>query len=151
MNELLSLPITQTLGLTLLHFLWQGSVVGIVLFVMLCILPKPQTRYMISCLALLALAVLPVVTFANLYKAPVRVQSPLEQTDIAVSPDTTKDELRLEPTPRPPEQRAQTLVEKSKLTLYLPWIVIAWFMGVIVFLASCFLALSHCNATNLKV
>jgi bla regulator protein blaR1 len=49
MNDLLSLPVIQTLGLTLLHFLWQGSIVGIVLFVTLCLLRKPQTRYAVSC------------------------------------------------------------------------------------------------------
>jgi bla regulator protein blaR1 len=71
MNDLLSLPVIQTLGLTLLHFLWQGSIVGIVLFVTLCLLRKPQTRYAVSCFALLALALLPFMTFTNLYEAPV--------------------------------------------------------------------------------
>jgi Zn-dependent protease with chaperone function len=63
MNDVLSLPTIQTLGLTLLHFLWQGSIVGIVLFVTLCILCKPQIRCAISYIAFLILAALPILFY----------------------------------------------------------------------------------------
>lgn len=51
------------LGLTLLHFLWQGAVVGLLAWLALALLrnARPQTRYLVACLALLACALLPVV------------------------------------------------------------------------------------------
>ncbi|MGL4610279.1 MAG: hypothetical protein ACRCYY_11490 [Trueperaceae bacterium] len=79
MIDILSPPIVQTLGLTLVHFLWQSSIIGIVLFVPLCVLHKPQTRYIASCFALLMLAILPIITFVNLYEAPEDVAVPVAQ------------------------------------------------------------------------
>jgi beta-lactamase regulating signal transducer with metallopeptidase domain len=148
MTDILALPMIQILGLTLLHFLWQGSIVGIVLFVMLCLLHRPQTRYVVSCAALLALAILPIVTFANLYEAPIKVAPPVQQDSGVVIPDATENEVGLEPTPTSTEQQAQTLVEKSKLTLYLPWIVLAWFVGAFVF--SCKLLFSFITLQRYK-
>ncbi len=56
----LILPVTWGL----LHFLWQGALVALVLGALLLLLRRgrPQVRYVLSCAALLIMAVLPVVT-----------------------------------------------------------------------------------------
>lgn len=64
MVELLSTPIAQRVGWALLHFLWQGTVVALLLAVLLQLLRRrsPQVRWAASCLALAVMAALPAVT-----------------------------------------------------------------------------------------
>ena len=54
-----------TLATVLLHFLWQGTLVGVLAWMLLTALhaARPQLRYAIACLALLACVALPVATF----------------------------------------------------------------------------------------
>ena len=65
-------PIAQALSLALLHFIWQGAAVGIVLWVTLLFLRKSpaSARYFASCAALAILAVLPAVTMWTLWPRP---------------------------------------------------------------------------------
>jgi murein DD-endopeptidase MepM/ murein hydrolase activator NlpD len=55
----------QTLLLTLLHFIWQGFVIGAALFFVLAILPKgdANARHSAACTALLLMAITPIMTF----------------------------------------------------------------------------------------
>ena len=62
---LIEQPQIYRLGLTLLHFLWQGAVVAMVL-ALLCSVLRRRTagyRYVASVVALIVMALLPVVTF----------------------------------------------------------------------------------------
>ena len=53
MNTLLAHPLIVRLGWTLLHFLWQGAAVAVILAVVLQIArsAKPTTRYAFACAA----------------------------------------------------------------------------------------------------
>ena len=64
MVELLSTPTAQRVGWALVHFLWQGTAVALLLAVLLQLLRRrsPQARWAVSCLALAAMAALPAVT-----------------------------------------------------------------------------------------
>lgn len=62
----LSGPLAQQLTLALLHFLWQGTVVAALLAAVLSVVRSLHRRYLASVLAMLAMAVLPVVTFCVL-------------------------------------------------------------------------------------
>jgi bla regulator protein blaR1 len=132
-TDLLLLPIIQTLGLSLLHFLWQGSIVGILLFVVLCILQKPQHRYAVSCFALLTLALLPVITFVNGYELPQQPQTLSEVNEVmtTLAPPNQEDIQTLTAAGQP--QTTQSVLNKTRLTLYLPWLVLVWFTGALVF------------------
>ncbi len=59
------LPTTlvPALALTLLHFLWQGALVGLLSWLGLALLrnARPQARYAVACLGLLASALLPAI------------------------------------------------------------------------------------------
>jgi beta-lactamase regulating signal transducer with metallopeptidase domain len=59
------------LATVLLHFLWQGVLVGVLAWMLLSLLhaARPQARYLVACAALCACVLLPVLTFANLYLA----------------------------------------------------------------------------------
>lgn len=64
--------LAQALRTALLHFLWQGLAVALVLWMALFLLRKrsAQSRYLASCAALGILAVLPAVTAGVVYQAP---------------------------------------------------------------------------------
>ena len=48
---------------TLLHFLWQGTVVGLLVSFHLRFMRQASTRYVVACLAMLLMLVLPLATF----------------------------------------------------------------------------------------
>ena len=58
------LELVPLLGRALLHFLWQGTLIGLVAALALQLLARsrPQARYAVACLALLACVLAPAVT-----------------------------------------------------------------------------------------
>lgn len=65
MISLLSMPLAIRLAWTLVHFLWQGALMGGLAWMMLSLLKRkrPQVRYLVACFFLVACLVAPVVTF----------------------------------------------------------------------------------------
>lgn len=63
MAEMLD-ALVRLLGLALLHFLWQGALIGLLAAVALDVLrtARPQARYAVACLALLACMLAPIAT-----------------------------------------------------------------------------------------
>ena len=72
-------PFLTSLSLTLLHFIWQGVLVAAVLKSALLIFndSKPQVRYALSTLAMVANFVLPIITFAIIYQTEYSVTNSL--------------------------------------------------------------------------
>lgn len=120
MNETLAL-LVPALGLALLHFLWQGALVGLLAWLALALLrnARPQARYTVACLALLACVLLPAWSLVQLLSgtdtAPI---APLVLTagDIAAAPADPANALRMLPAPS---------------TAALPWLVALWAAGVV--------------------
>ena len=58
-------PAVHALGWTLLHFVWQGTIVAILLAIVLGLLRgrSPQLRYGAACCALALMLILPLVTW----------------------------------------------------------------------------------------
>src|SRR5262249_896154 len=75
LDTLLSTPFANHLGWTLVHFLWQGALIGILYACLRIVLrdSEPQSRYWLSLTALALLAALPVLTFIRLMAEPVAV------------------------------------------------------------------------------
>jgi hypothetical protein len=67
-ETILNHPVMESLGWVLLHFLWQGAAVAVVLFLVLTLLRRvsANARYLISCFALLLTATLPAITWTLL-------------------------------------------------------------------------------------
>ncbi len=63
--RLLDHPLSSALGWTLVHFVWQGAVLGLVAFFLLRVIRPAQasTRYLIGVATLVAMMMAPVVTF----------------------------------------------------------------------------------------
>jgi D-alanyl-D-alanine endopeptidase (penicillin-binding protein 7) len=72
MNAILT-AVVPALGWSLIHFVWQGALIGMVTVLVLLVLhdAKPQLRYLIACCALALCAALPLVgVFAHLSGTP---------------------------------------------------------------------------------
>ena len=72
LDSLLDTPLAYHLGWALVHFLWQGLLVGIAYAALRLLLKdaSPKSRYWLSLGTLAALAALPVFTFVHLSAAP---------------------------------------------------------------------------------
>ena len=70
LEHLFNSSFLYSLSLTLLHFLWQGMLVALVLKSALLIFSdkKPQLRYALSALAMLTNLLLPIITFGIIYR-----------------------------------------------------------------------------------
>lgn len=125
----LDTPLAYHLGWTLVHFLWQGLLVGTVYA---CLRPllrdaSPQTRYSFSLCALLILAALPLATFAYLLTAPETTPALVGAAEgfghsVDASQPSFPDTLR------------------QALRPLIPWTVPAWCAGVILMAFKSFMA-----------
>ncbi len=62
-------PAVRAVGLALLHFVWQGALLALALWVALALIGRgaARLRYLVSCSALAVAAILPLVTAAELW------------------------------------------------------------------------------------
>jgi len=122
-RNILAQPACQTLGWALLHFLWQGALAALALAgCNLTLRNSPaRVRYAVSCLFLIVLLALPVLTFTvSMAHAPdAAAGGAWKQAVAVVVPPANRAPARIEP-------RLQESVAP-----FLPWIVAAWISGVI--------------------
>lgn len=113
-----------SLGWTLLHFLWQGAVVGVLFGVSLAVAARAgaRTRYHIGLVFLALLALLPVVTFLWL------VPSAGSTTTVAASAPTLIAGYASAAAAAATDWRAI-------MDPYLPWTVLVWAFGVLLMTA----------------
>jgi len=118
MNEGIS-QLVPMLGLALLHFLWQGAVVGLLAWLALALLrnARPQARYAVACLALLACALLPVYQLLHALAAPDTTASHIV---VAATDDGTAMQ---------PWTTFAFAVWRMPSADFMPWIVALWASG----------------------
>lgn len=124
-QNLLAQPACRGLGWALLHFIWQGTLAALVLAACnFALRDSPaHVRYALSCVFLILLLALPVLTFtASMVHPPATPASP------ASSPIPISAAVRSAVIPAPTIARP-TL--QDSLTPFLPWIVTAWIAGVV--------------------
>ena len=127
-----TMPVVEALSWTLIHFIWQGSIVALLLAIFNAALKRRSAnlRYLVSCGALLMMLALPLTTFVFLYSNPA--------VTIAVANDR----------PAPPKSltngfgtgspRAGGLIEaqsqarnaRELFTQFAPWLTSLWLAGV---------------------
>ncbi len=142
MGRLLDDPVVLRLGLALIHFLWQGTVVAAVAALVLVALRRasPATRY-VSLLAVLAvMAATPVATYLVMSAAPrsVAARSVPASASAPIASGTTVAVPASAAAPRreshiravrPGVYRRPGLASLRSL---LPWVVLLWAAGVVV-------------------
>jgi len=123
-EQLLSSPFFYSLGLSLIHFLWQGLLVALLLKSALVIIParNPQLRYAFSAFAMLLCLLLPVITFCLIYQ-PDNIQ--LDHFS----------QLLAEENPLGNPQQTTAYWWSNDLVENLPYVSFAW-LSVVVFLAA---------------
>jgi len=142
MNSIETMPAVEALGWTLVHFLWQGALVALMLALARVELKRrtANLRYLASCAAMLLMLALPVITFVTLYSIAHKTQvvmtghpAPTKQT---VKTDALKSEfgddspivgeLTQSPTPTSPRRQLREL-----FSVVAPWLTSLWLAGVI--------------------
>ncbi|GHB95157.1 M56 family metallopeptidase [Thermomonas carbonis] len=118
MNDLAA-TVIPALGSALLHFLWQGTLLGLLAGLGLAMLrnARPQARYAVACTALIASLLLPMLTVAWLLASPIIGTN----TALPVVTATPADVANLHAV-------GDMLAMQQANTL--PWIVLLWASGV---------------------
>jgi len=151
LTELFCNSVAQRIGWSLIHFLWQGAAVALVLAVTLSLLRNrsAQARWAVCCAALALMAVLPVVTaLAVSVEAPtlpqvapvavaVEVVWPPAPQVLPAGPLTDPEASINTRTPSSPAARGQAAPApwhrqlECLLRPALPWATIVWLAGVL--------------------
>ena len=115
------LPWIQSLGWTLLHFLWQGALIGVGYATLKLIVPSSnaEARYAAGLIALALIAICPIATFSLVYPhfAVAAASGAVESTGLDVVVAATG--------------AAAPTIEFT-LDKVLPWLVLTWGLGVAV-------------------
>ena len=141
LQTLLSPQMIERLGWTLVHFVWQAAAVALLLAVMLRCFRRSSSnvRYVVSCLAMLLIVALPLVTMSFvevsrpvaeagpvLLSPPVMRTTPVEVVELPLEPfDAVVPEMPERMIRVPWTQRAASALEPA-----LPWLVSGWLLGV---------------------
>jgi beta-lactamase regulating signal transducer with metallopeptidase domain len=134
MIPLLESPAAQRLAWTLLHFLWQGALLGLAAWAAFALFrrQRPQLRYLVGCAFLLACLGSAILTY-GLLAPPLQVvgqaaDQPMNPATVAPGvPDILTGPIAL---PEAAAPRA-TLPWRARLQPYLPWILAVWVAGVL--------------------
>src|SRR5215467_3761617 len=130
MQILVSHPWVERLGMTLLHFLWQGLLIAILYAAARRIVARssPQTRYLFACGALAAMMAAPLVTW-ELMRPP--DPSPEAMYRIRTTPAAASTTGSVTATALPGSVSATVSVVPSEQ--FLSWVVVVWLAGAVVF------------------
>jgi beta-lactamase regulating signal transducer with metallopeptidase domain len=139
--------VLESLGWALLHLLWQGALVAVVLALALRVLGRraATARYALACGALVAMLALPVATgWHHYHTSAARSLAPepsvtLSPSAALAAPVLEAPNLLTTQVPRssaapvsPPEPATPTVLERALALIgaYMPWLVLAWGLGV---------------------
>lgn len=150
-NDLLITPVIQILGRILLHFVWQGLAVALVLWLLFFIFRTSQVRYVLACTALVVMMLLPVFTGIYVAREQARLEGNryvLEALANSTAPNanannaaTLEEGVKVVSKPQAaqtanvPTQDTADDTSYLQVTInidrYLPWLVVSWFVGVV--------------------
>ncbi len=140
LENILSQEVVHKLGWTLLHSLWQGGVVVLLLVFLLRLLRKSSAniRYLIACIGLAVIILLPVVTF---YLVPGPVPTPEMEFVLGFSAPVVERPYKVYDTDMPLQHAAEYMqishavsLKQRAMNYYtfaLPYVVFGWFIGVL--------------------
>lgn len=123
-----SFPFVQCLGWALVHFVWQGAIVALLLACALGVLPsRARLRYAASCAALALMVALPVLTFAGLAARSQHTATQPAASATAIRPTLWTGDSGASPQPWMARWAAA-------INQVLPSVTGFWLAGVILFL-----------------
>lgn len=146
-HALLAHPALETLGWTLLHFVWQGALVALLYACVALSLRRASAhlRYTVACACMVMMLALPLATFfhlnsnataASLDRRTAEVAPAESQSGTSAPATAHRAQMRLyanflimpdeEGTSAPLQRWAE-----ERLTYALPWLVLVWFGGAL--------------------
>jgi len=137
-GELFSGPLAQAIGWSLLHLVWEATIVGAILAAVLALMTRrsANARYIVSCAALALLPMLAVVTAVRSYDAPLsnggQAPTPVRTGEAPVFHGTTTSSL---PSLIVDDASASTMLQTIAAAArgWMPQIVLLWLAGVTFF------------------
>jgi uncharacterized protein (TIGR03435 family) len=112
-------PWVERLGLTLLHFVWQGALITAIYAVVRRSIARPDARYTLACIALVLMLLAPIFTFAML-------QPPAPSSTLATFHAPLS---AAKPAAHDPGAWAVIAFDRPVPSAYFPWMVAAWIFG----------------------
>jgi uncharacterized protein (TIGR03435 family) len=142
-----SQPWVERLGWTLVHFLWQGVVIAALYAAARrwkAFAPRPNTRYILACVALAAMMTAPLVTWSLMRpSAAVPVSTHLtDRIPFAAATGVATSSVSLMET-----------VSRVPSAHFMPWVVAIWLMGAITLwirLIGGWIAAAHIGSTLIR-
>jgi beta-lactamase regulating signal transducer with metallopeptidase domain len=138
LSELLALPIFQAIGAALLHFVWQGALVALLVASLSVLLQKrsANARYLVACAGLALMLVLPAVTGLIAYEglpAPPSVK-PILSSPAPAPFDAPRFELgSLTNRATTTGSTSRPIDWRGNFNALMPWLVALWLTGVLIF------------------
>ena len=129
--------VSDVIGWGLIHFLWQGTVLAVLLGLTLLVLPRgfARARYVAGCVTLALMLLAPTFTIWQLAD-PHDPASPyfedVQASALVAAPASGSELLGDSTTPLPsasPSRDGRLVVDANRV---LPWVVMAWAIGVLV-------------------
>src|SRR5262245_32870159 len=142
LEHMLAQPLVEALGWGLIHFIWQGTLVALLLAGVLRMLRGASTnaRYATACAALLLMLMAPPVTIAIIgSSAPGETANGLPPVS-AAQPESRRLAVEIETADAPAQSadvtaspRPWSSVWSASLVSSLPWMILLWLLGVVFF------------------
>ena len=119
------IQLVPALGAALLHFVWQGSLLGLLAALALARLDnaRPHTRYAVTCVALLVALLLPILTLAWQILLPATASAPV----LGLALGTTTSAIA--PAQQPAAWLSLAASTPARIADTLPWLVACWATG----------------------
>jgi beta-lactamase regulating signal transducer with metallopeptidase domain len=144
-ETLLARPALQTLGWTLIHFIWQGAIVAFLVYVSRALLSRAQAtvRYGSACAGMLLLLILPVLTSCILSRADgtatgqaagtqVReIARDIQSQPVSIAPDSAAFVYERGDPASPAQAFPLRQWVADRFGLILPWLILFWAAGVL--------------------
>jgi hypothetical protein len=135
-TTLLSEQTVRQIGWVLLHFLWQGSAIMVLMGCVLKMLGKASSnmRYLIACIGLALMAGTPAITFITMDSntlAAIPQIAPAQTPHRSIAPPPVESQTIVVPyTPAALPEKSLLDTFTARLESALPYCVIGWIVGV---------------------
>jgi beta-lactamase regulating signal transducer with metallopeptidase domain len=130
-------PVMEALGWALVHFLWQGGLIAVLLANIMSCIPRraAEARYFIACIAMLLMLVSPIITTVTI--AAQEKPAPALNAPGASNQSVTGDGMTALPGAGPLAPSSNLWRERLTglitewITYGLPWLISTWLAGVL--------------------
>jgi len=137
-EQLLREPAAQAIGWALLHFVWQGTLIGVLTAIALAVLRNgaADVRYVVAAVGLSLMVTLPTVTAIQLWSSASASLPSIVISNTTVPAARTPASLRGQPTgdrtAAASVPSSSRLLNSIRVDAWLPMLVLTWLMGVLI-------------------